>query len=60
MRTLAIIIALLFSGFTSMASAEKLSLVTTFPESLDSECRDGRAKTYDQCTDQFELYTEAF
>lgn len=29
--------------------------ITSYPLSLSSECRDGRAKIYDQCSDQLEL-----
>lgn len=35
-------------------------LVESFPKALDKDCRDGRAKTYDQCGDQFALFEEAF
>ncbi|MEZ5953170.1 MAG: hypothetical protein R3C13_02590 [Hyphomonas sp.] len=33
--------------------------VVTYPLSLDPACRDGRAKAYDQCSNQMDLYTAA-
>jgi len=52
--------ALIFSAVAAPAYAAGDGLVTSFPRTLDAECRDGRAKTYDQCADQFEMYEEAF
>lgn len=60
MRKLTIILMFLMSSIASPAVAENTPSVTTYPISLDTECRDGRAKTYDQCADQFELYQNAF
>ena len=33
--------------------------ITAFPERIDPNCRDGRAKLYDECSDQYELFTQA-
>lgn len=33
--------------------------VVTYPLSLDPACRDGRARSYDQCSDQFAIYSAA-
>ena len=33
--------------------------IAAFPEQIDPNCRDGRAKIYDECSDQFELFTQA-
>lgn len=52
--------ALLLSGVSLPAHARGDGLVTSYPKSLDKTCRDGRAKTYDQCSDQFAMYQEAF
>jgi len=34
--------------------------VISYPETLDPDCRDGRAKLYDECGDQLALFDEAF
>ena len=52
--------ALFVSGFAAPAHARGDGLVTSYPKTLDETCRDGRAKTYDQCGDQFAMYQEAF
>jgi hypothetical protein len=39
--------------------AEAARGVVTYPLSLDPACRDGRARSYDQCSDQFEIYSAA-
>ncbi len=52
--------ALLFSAHATSAHARGDGLVTSYPKSLDKTCLDGRAKTYDQCGDQFQLYQKAF
>lgn len=33
--------------------------VITYPQALDPACRDGRAKAYDQCSDQMDLFNAA-
>ena len=33
--------------------------ITSFPLSLDSQCRGGKAKIYDECSDQVELFMQA-
>lgn len=38
------------------AIAEAARGVVTYPLSLDPDCRDGRARSYDQCSDQFAIY----
>jgi len=42
-------------------SAQELSesTIISYPESIDTNCRDGKAKIYDECGDQFELYQTA-
>jgi len=52
--------ALFLSAASAPAHAAGDGLVVSFPETLPSDCRDGRAKTYDQCADQFELFQTAF
>ena len=52
--------ALLVLAGSQSALAAGDGLVTAFPKALDPECLDGRAKTYDQCGDQFALFEEAF
>ena len=53
-------VALLLSSAAPLAEAETGGLVVSYPEALDPSCLDGRAKTYDQCGDQFALYQQAF
>ena len=60
MRIVGVLLALLLASFTSAALAAGDGAVTVFPKKLDPDCRGGRAKTYDQCADQFALYTKAF
>ena len=52
--------AALISSIAAPAHARGDGLVTSYPKSLDKSCRDGRAKTYDQCGDQFAMYQAAF
>ena len=59
-KVMAIFAALLLAVPAPLAQAEGGGLVTAFPTSLDKTCRDGRAKTYDQCGDQFAMYEDAF
>lgn len=33
--------------------------ITSFPVEIDSQCRGGKAKIYDECSDQVELFTQA-
>lgn len=33
--------------------------ITTIPETLDKNCRNGRAKLYDECSDQMQLFARA-
>ena len=33
--------------------------INSFPKNLDSDCREGRAKLYDECSDQLVLFSEA-
>ena len=33
--------------------------IIMFPEKISSDCRDGRAKLYDECGDQLQLFTDA-
>ena len=51
------ILLFLLASFPAVAEPSK---VTAFPQALDPECRDGRAKLYDQCGDQLALYEAAF
>ena len=39
--------------------AEAARGVVTYPLALDPNCRDGRARSYDQCSDQFAIYAAA-
>ena len=52
--------ALALSSLAPPAYARGDGLVTSYPKALDQACRDGRAKTYDQCGDQFAMYQTAF
>ena len=52
--------ALILSAIGAPVHADSSGLVTSFPEALSADCLDGRAKTYDQCGDQFAMYQEAF
>lgn len=54
------LIALFFCTLAAPANAGGDGLVTSYPETLDADCRDGRAKTYDQCGDQFAMFQQAF
>lgn len=54
------LIALTLSTMFATAEAEDHGMVTAFPKVLDKNCLDGRAKTYDQCGDQFTMYQQAF
>lgn len=42
-----------------VASKPTLPQVVTYPLVLDKDCRNGRAKAYDECTDQLELFNQA-
>lgn len=59
-RAAATIIALTFAFSINLAHAAGDGLVTSFPAELSKDCGDGRAKTYDQCGDQYEMYQQAF
>ena len=60
LRYVIAIAVLLLSAVGTPAHADSSGLVTSFPKALDTDCLDGRAKTYDQCGDQFAMYEEAF
>ena len=53
MRTLALVVALVFSGACHAAGP------VHFPQTIDPDCRGGRAQIYDECSSQFDVLNAA-
>lgn len=47
------------TGEARAGAASRDAAITSFPKSLDKDCRDGRAKMFDECGDQAALFVRA-
>ena len=46
-------------GASAEEKGQRVQKLTGFPETLSKDCRDGRAKLYDECSDQLAIYAAA-
>ncbi|MEM9226049.1 MAG: thioredoxin family protein, partial [Pseudomonadota bacterium] len=51
--------ALAVTGLVSCGQTEHSPTLVSYPLALDPDCRDGRAKIYDQCSNQLDLLNAA-
>lgn len=58
----AILALLLITNFTAsrtVSAAVKMKHISTFPQTLSKSCRRGKAKLYDECSSQFDVFNAA-
>lgn len=56
---IALTVAALIASPRSTLASEVASTISQIPETLDKNCRDGRAQVYDECSDQASLLAAA-